>query len=116
MTFTLFRDTAVPRVQKDTGNATLSGDPVQHAELKFAGHNDTIKSGIWDCTAGAFRADYDGITEFCHVLEGGATITTDTGETYEVAQGDAFVMAAGLRTTWTVPHYIKKHFVICAVD
>ncbi|WP_415401758.1 cupin domain-containing protein [Tateyamaria sp. SN3-11] len=115
MSFTLFRDTPVPRVKKDTGNAVVSGDPVQHSELKYAGHGDTIKSGIWDCTAGAFTADYDGITEFCHVLEGGATITTGAGETHKVAAGDAFVMEAGLRTTWTVERYIKKHFVICAV-
>lgn len=116
MSFTLFRETPVPRTKKDTGDAVVSGDAIQHSELKYSGLGDTIKSGIWDCTAGVFKADYDGITEFCHVLEGGATITTDAGDSYVVEAGDAFVMEAGLRTTWTIESYIKKHFVICAIS
>ncbi|WP_299615981.1 cupin domain-containing protein [uncultured Tateyamaria sp.] len=115
MTFTLFRETPAPRVKKDVGDAVVAGDPVQHSELKYISHCDTIKAGIWECAAGAFTANYDGITEFCHVLEGGASITTDAGETYHVSAGDAFVMEAGLRTTWTVDTYIKKHFMICTV-
>ncbi|WP_299546640.1 cupin domain-containing protein [uncultured Tateyamaria sp.] len=115
MSVTLFQDTPTPRVKKDIGNAIVSGEPVQHVELKYAGHGDTIKSGIWDCTAGAFTADYDGIVEFCRVLEGGATITTHTGDTFQVTAGDAFVIEAGLRTTWKVESYIKKHFVICSI-
>lgn len=116
MQFTLFRDTDTQRIKKDIGEAVVSGQPEQHAELKYAGHNDSIKSGIWDCTVGTFRADYDGIVEFCHILEGEATITTEAGDEYTVSAGDAFVIEEGVRTTWTVDAYVKKHFVICTVS
>ncbi len=116
MSLILFRDADVPRVRKDIGDAVVSGAPEQHFELKYAGHDGTIKSGIWSSTAGSFVANYDGIVEFCHVLEGAAKITTDTGGSFEVSAGDAFVLEEGLRTTWHVDSYIKKHFVICAVD
>jgi len=116
MSLVLFRNADVPRVKKDLGDAVVSGAPEQHSELKYAGRNDTIKSGVWDCTAGSFLANYDGIVEFCHVLEGAAKITTEAGESFEVSAGDAFVLEEGLRTTWHVDSYIKKHFVICTVS
>ncbi len=76
---------------------------------------DTIKSGIWESTAGVFTAVMQDQVEFCHVLEGAATIRTGDGNSCHVAAGDAFVMESGLQTEWTVEDHIKKHFVICAV-
>lgn len=115
MSVTLFRDQNAPRIKKDIDDVIVAGAPEQHGQLMYAGHRETIKSGIWECTDGSFTADYDGIVEFCHVLEGGATITTDKGDVCDVSAGDSFVLEAGLRTRWDVDTYIKKHFVICAV-
>ncbi len=114
MNFTMFKDTDVPRVKKDIAADIVSGIPEQHSQLKFAGHGDTIKSGIWESTAGVFNATMTDLIEFCHILEGSATIKTNVG-TFDVKAGDAFVMESGLETEWTVETYIKKHFVICAV-
>jgi uncharacterized cupin superfamily protein len=114
MKFTKFADKDVPRVKKDITADIVSGAPEQHAYLKFSGHGDTIKSGIWESTAGVFTAVMQDQIEFCHILEGGAVIKTDVG-TFEVTEGDAFVMESGLKTEWTVETYVKKHFVICAV-
>jgi uncharacterized cupin superfamily protein len=102
-----------PRVEKDISDAILDGSPQQHSQLMYSGHEDTIKSGIWESTAGVFRADYEGIFEFCHVLEGSAVIKTSDGDVYSVEAGDGFVLDAGLKTEWTVDSYIKKHFLIC---
>jgi uncharacterized cupin superfamily protein len=115
MTFTLFRDQSPARVEKDIADSILSGTPQQHAQLMYSGQRDTIKSGIWESTAGVFTATMQDQVEFCHILEGGATIRTDKGDTFTVAAGDAFVMENGLVTEWTVSEYVKKHFVICAV-
>ncbi|MFK7940714.1 MAG: cupin domain-containing protein [Roseovarius sp.] len=115
MKFTLFRDCDVPKVEKDIADSSVNGTPRQHAQLMFSGHQDTIKSGIWESTAGVFTAVMQDQIEFCHVLEGGATIRTGDGGSFTVAAGDAFVMESGLDTEWTVDTYIKKHFVICAV-
>lgn len=113
MKLTLFKDQTPARVEKDISGDIVSGAPKQFSQLMYAGHQDTIKSGIWESSAGVFRADYDGIFEFCHVLDGSATIRTDAGEEYMVEAGDGFVLDAGLKTEWMVDTYIRKHFVIC---
>lgn len=113
MQLTDFKNHDVPRVQNDISANTVSGEPVQHAEVKFNGHNNKIRSGIWESSAGVFTADYTGIVEFCHILEGSARIKTATGEVFEVTAGDGFVLDSGLQTEWTVDSFIKKHFMIC---
>ena len=114
MKFTKFSDTNPPRVEKDLTGTIVSGAPVQHSQLMYAGHGDAIKSGIWESTAGVFTATMTDLVEFCHILEGAASIKTSDGNIYDVKAGDAFVMEAGLETEWTVETYIKKHFVITA--
>ena len=114
MKFTKFSDTHAPRVEKDLTGSIVSGAPVQHSQLMYAGHGDQIKSGIWESTAGVFTATMMDLVEFCHILEGSAQIKTSNGNTYTVSAGDAFVMEAGLQTEWTVDTYIKQHFVICS--
>ncbi len=115
MHLTLFKDQNVPRVRNDISASIVSGEPVQHAEVMFKGHNDKVRSGIWESTAGVFTADYTGIVEFCHILEGSARIKTEDGNVVEVSAGDGFVLDAGLKTEWTVDSFVKKHFMICAV-
>ncbi len=113
MKLTLFKDQDVPRVQKDISADIVEGQPVQHAELKFSGHNEKVKSGIRESTAGVFTADYSGIVEFCHILEGEASIKTEDGTVFTVSAGDGFVLDSGLKTVWTVKSFVKKHFMIC---
>lgn len=108
-----FKNHDVARVQNDISASIVSGSPVQHAELKFSGHDDKVRSGIWESTAGVFTADYAGIVEFCHILEGAASIKTEDGKEFHVSAGDGFILDAGLKTEWTVASYIKKHFMIC---
>lgn len=108
-----FKDHDVPRVEKDLGDTVVSGEPVQHVELKFSGNEDKFRSGIWQSTAGVFTADYTGIVEFCHILEGDAWIKTEDGQEFHVSAGDGFVLDAGLKTEWRVDSFIRKHFVIC---
>ncbi|WP_390911874.1 cupin domain-containing protein [Pseudosulfitobacter sp. SM2401] len=115
MKFTLFRDQSPARVEKEIADSIVSGTPQQHAQLMFSGQQDSIKSGVWESTAGVFTAVMQDQIEFCHILEGSATIRTDEGETFTVKAGDGFVMESGLSTEWTVDDFIKKHFVICAV-
>lgn len=115
MTFTLFRDTDSPKVEKDISADIVAGTPRHHAQLMYNGNQETIKSGVWESTAGTFRAVMQDQVEFCHILEGSASIRTDQGDTFEVTAGDAFVMENGLGTEWTVAEHVKKHFVICSV-
>lgn len=115
MTITLFRDHAPARNEKDISADIISGTPRQFAQLMYSGKDGALKSGIWESSAGAFRASYNGIVEFCHILEGSATITSSDGQTVTVTAGDAFVLDEGLETEWTVETFVKKHFFISAV-
>jgi len=112
---TLFSEQNPPRTEKDVTADTISGDPKQFVELMYAGHSDTMKSGIWESAAGSFRASYDGIVEFCHILEGSAVITASDGQSVTVKAGDGFVLEEGLQTEWTVDTFVKKHFFIVSV-
>lgn len=113
MNLTKFKDHQVPRVQNDISASIVSGEPVQHAELKFSGHDEKVRAGIWESTAGVFTADYAGIVEFCHILDGSARIKTEDGKIFDVAAGDGFILDSGLKTEWTVDSFVKKHFMIC---
>ena len=112
---TLFSEHTPPRTEKDVTGDTISGAPKQFVELMYSGQNDTLKSGIWESSAGVFRASYDGIVEFCHILEGGAVITSSDGQSVTVKAGDGFILDQGLQTEWTVETFVKKHFFIVAV-
>lgn len=114
MEFTLFRTQDAPKLQKDLTGMIVSGTPEQQSQLNYSGHGGVIKAGVWDSTAGVFRATMTDLVEFCHILEGSATIRIGSGECFDVVAGDAFVMDAGLETEWTVATYVKKHFVICS--
>ena len=110
-----FKNHDVPRVQNDIGDSVVAGNPEHHAEVKFNGHDGKVRSGIWESTAGVFSADYNGIVEFCHILEGSARIKTEDGTEIEVSAGDGFVLDAGLKAEWSVDTFVKKHFMICQV-
>lgn len=115
-TFILFTESTVTRAVKDTRDGTLEGEAEQGVWLISEDPQTGSKYGMWDCTAGRFRAKMDGYTEFCHILEGEAEITNlDDGSTRTVRPGDSFVMTAGLELEWHVPVYIKKVFTISAL-
>lgn len=115
MHITNFKEHNVPRVQNDISDTIVAGAPVHHAELKYTGNNGNIRSGVWESTAGVFTADYTGIVEFCHILEGSASIKTADGKVHHVSAGDGFVLDEGLQAEWTVDTFVKKHFMITAV-
>lgn len=116
MNFFKFKDQNPVAVKKDIKDDILEGNPEQYSWLMYNGHQESIRSGTWDSTAGTFTAIMDDIVEFCHIIEGGATIKTNDGNSYDVQAGDTFVMSAGLETEWTVGEYIKKHFVVISVE
>ncbi|WP_282095402.1 cupin domain-containing protein [Epibacterium ulvae] len=111
--FILFGAPEVPRTIKDDSANLISGKAEQGVWLYSNDTQSGSKFGIWECNAGRFRATMDGITEFCHILEGEAEVTNLADRSTRIIRaGDSFVMEAGLRTEWYVPVYIKKCFAI----
>lgn len=62
---------------------------------------------IWDCTAGRFNWYYD-IDETVYVLEGGVTVTDDSGAAHRLGPGDTAFFPAGSHAVWHVDSYIRK--------
>ena len=65
---------------------------------------------IWDCTAGKFNWFYD-VDETIHILEGGMTITDESG-TRRVGPGEVVFFPAGSKATWHVETYVRKVAVL----
>lgn len=111
--FVLFGAPEVARTVKDDSANLISGKADQGVWLYSDDQQSGSKFGIWECNAGRFNAKMDGITEFCHILEGEAEITNLSDRSKRIVRtGDSFVMEAGLETEWYVPIYIKKCFAI----
>jgi len=87
----------------------LSGEPEARA-LVLSRADDSVVSGLWECTAGRF-AWYYGSDEVIHVVEGEAHLTDDLGRTFTLRPGDVAHFRPGTRLTWEVPVYVKKFFV-----
>ena len=62
-----------------------------------------------------FRGPMNDQIEYCHILEGAATIRLDDGTEFHVKAGDGFVMDNGLQPVWTVADRVKKQWVIVSV-
>ena len=65
----------------------------------------------WDHEAEVWSAHYDERQETFLVIEGGASITTEDGEVYNFTVGDLVTCERDFDCTWSVPKYIKKHYI-----
>ncbi len=116
MKFIKFSDQTIEPVKKEFDEDIIDGSPEQSVWSHFVGNDDRFKSGMWDSTAGVFRGPMTNQIEYCHILEGEARIETPDGESRVVRAGDSFVMDNGLQPIWHVEKYVRKYYVICAVD
>lgn len=111
-----FAQNGAPKTINTNRDDVVSGEVERNAWVHCVDPKSSLRFGYWDCSARVFNADYDGITEFCHVLEGEAHVKDlTTGESFTVKAGDSFVLEAGLKTEWTIPIYIRKSFAITDV-
>ncbi|WP_329561578.1 cupin domain-containing protein [Streptomyces uncialis] len=88
----------------------VSGDPVVTGRTLWESPDGKQVRGIWQITPGVVtdtEAD-----ELFVVISGRATIKVDGGDTLEVGPGDAAVLRAGDRTTWTVHETLRKAYHI----
>jgi uncharacterized cupin superfamily protein len=114
-TLTKFADQSPEAITQDTTANTISGTPEHRVWVHFKGADDQFRAGVWESTAGVFHGPQTDQIEYCHILEGEATIRTEDGAEFHVKAGDGFVMDNGLKPVWTVPEYIKKQWVIVSV-
>lgn len=78
----------------------------------FTNSSSQQSSGVWEATAGAFRANVVGYTEFCHILGGSCRVVDPDGTSHHFQAGDSFVLPDGFTGHWEVDDKVKKVFFI----
>lgn len=86
----------------------MEGDTVFRSMTGFEGNGGRASSGIWESTAGKFRADTSGYIEFGYILEGDCRIVDPDGTVHTLQAGDPFVMPEGYKGHWEVDAFVKK--------
>ena len=77
----------------------------------FTGEKGRLFSGIWESTPGKGLIEYTE-WEFCHIISGKVRLTNDTGNSWLLKKGDAFIIPPGFKGTWETIEKVKKHYVI----
>ena len=64
---------------------------------------------IWECEPSTFPWKYDE-KEVCLILEGEASIRSDSNQIVEIKSGDLVTFPEGLSCTWEIHKKIRKHY------
>ena len=89
----------------------LEGEP--ESKVSFTGQSPDRKltHGVWHCTPCKFTWDYTW-DEFVTIVDGEVIIEEEGGPRHTLQKGDCVYFPPGLKTTWTIPKYVKKCFAI----
>ncbi|MEU0368790.1 cupin domain-containing protein [Streptomyces sp. NPDC006283] len=88
----------------------VAGTPEVSGTVLWESPDGTQIRGIWQITPGVVT-DTEA-NELFVVVSGRATIDVEGGSTFDVGPGDACVLRAGDRTTWTVHETLRKAYHI----
>lgn len=89
----------------------VQGNPQQTLWPHYTDPTGQFAVGEWQGEVGSWRVQYTE-EEFCQILEGVSTLTSDDGQTVTVRAGDRFVIPAGFQGTWQVLERTRKTYVI----
>lgn len=85
----------------------VAGDPVVSLLELSTSEDGRVERGVWQITPGVVR-DVEA-DELFVVISGSATIEFDDGApALDVGPGDAAILPAGARTTWTIHETLRK--------
>lgn len=65
----------------------------------------------WDHKPDRWDTVYDAREETCLIIEGQAYVETEDGVKHRFGPGDLVTFEPGLKCTWCVESYIKKHYI-----
>lgn len=89
----------------------VEGAPLARSKLFYTSSSDEFFTGIYECTAGAWRISYTE-DEFCTMIEGTVRLIADNGETQEFTAPQSFLIPAGYSGIWHALTPLRKFFVI----
>ncbi|WP_342641244.1 cupin domain-containing protein [Rhodoligotrophos ferricapiens] len=99
-----------PAAEPGRPSKVLAGDPSNTTWNVIDDDGGNLVAGFWEAKPGTWEFTCQA-WEFCHIISGVVTITTN-GESTTFRAGDAFVMRPGLQCTWNVTETVLKHYVI----
>ena len=70
-----------------------------------------VDLGFWECSPGTFRTARDGVNEIILVLEGKATLVSDSGERVDHKAGDMVLIPNGWSGVWEIHEHFKKQYI-----
>ncbi len=68
----------------------------------------TIETGIWECDAGRFHANFSAYGEMIHIVSGELACTGDDGDTFTLRPGDSITFPRGWTGEWDVRSPLRK--------
>ncbi|MEV7176732.1 cupin domain-containing protein [Kitasatospora sp. NPDC093679] len=110
MTFALHVPDAELEPEPLEPDRIVAGTPEVTGKVLWSSPDGRQLRGLWQITPGTVtdtEAD-----ELFVVVSGRATIEVEGGPVLEVGPGDAAVLRAGDRTTWTVHETLRKAYAI----
>jgi uncharacterized cupin superfamily protein len=90
----------------------LEGDPQEREHLYLTTPDGSYTVGVWEAQPYAERMDGYVGNEFCTVLRGRLTLTSDDGTSQAFGEGDSFVMEAGWSGEYRVDEPLLKYFAL----
>jgi uncharacterized cupin superfamily protein len=85
----------------------LEGTPQARSKRLAESADGTSMIMAWSCTAGRFNWHY-AVDETVHIISGEVFVTDHNGEVRRLGPGDMAFFPAGSRSTWHVPHAVRK--------
>jgi uncharacterized protein len=88
-------------------NWIVEGAPQARSKQLAVSADGTSMIMAWSCTAGSFTWNYPG-DETVHIISGEVFVTDETGQVRRLGPGDMAFFPAGSRSTWRIPHEVRK--------
>ncbi len=106
-----FRDPVGTEEGAPARETIRSGEPRTRVSNHYADPGAQFFAGMWSSTVGKWQVSYTE-HEFCHLLEGRVTLTSDDGREWQFRPGDAWVIPAGFSGTWETVEPARKHYAM----
>ena len=68
----------------------------------------TVETGVWECDAGRFHADFGDFGEFVHIIGGEVECAGDDGSRFTLRAGDSMTFPRGWTGEWNVRSPLRK--------
>ncbi len=88
----------------------LAGDPQEREHVYLSTSDGAYTVGVWEAQPYSEQITGYPCHEFCTVIRGSVTLTTNGGQPQTFRAGDSFTIGAGWGGTWTVDEPLLKLF------